>query len=95
MNETTDSIVEQAYEKLKAMSVGYSLKPGERLNEGDLVEIYGAIATACRRFRGWRGGFLVGSPLFEEVMTQALGRPRIKKPLANANLRAYFFLYNL
>ncbi len=68
---------------------------GERLNEGDLVEIYGAIAMACRRFRGWRGGFLVGSPMFEEVMTQALGRPRIKKPLANANLRAYFFLWDL
>ncbi len=68
---------------------------GERLNEGDLVEIYGGMATACRRFRGWRAGFLVGSPLFEEVMTQALGRPRIKKPLANANLRAYFFLWDL
>jgi hypothetical protein len=24
-----------------------------------------------------------------------LGRPRIKKPLANANLRAYFYLYDL
>ncbi len=68
---------------------------GERLHEGDLVQIYGAMATACRRFRGWRAGFLVGSPLFEEVMTQALGRPRIKKPLANANLRAYFFLWDL
>jgi hypothetical protein len=33
--------------------------------------------------------------VFEEVMQQALGRPRIKKPLANANLRAYFFLWDL
>ena len=68
---------------------------GERLDEHDLVDTYGALATACRRFRGWRAGFLVGSPVFEEVMQQALGRPRIKKPLANANLRAYFFLWDL
>jgi 23S rRNA G2445 N2-methylase RlmL len=68
---------------------------GERLNEGDLEAIYGALATACRRFRGWRAGFLVGSPVFEDVFGHAIGRPRIKKPLANANLRAYFFLYDL
>ncbi len=69
---------------------------GERLNEHDLEDIYVALADACRRFsRGWRAGFLVGSPLFEDVMGHALGRPRIKKPLANANLRAYFFLWDL
>lgn len=68
---------------------------GERLSEGDLEDIYGALATACRRFRGWRAGFLVGSPIFEDVLVHALGRPRIKKPLANANLRAYFFLWDL
>ncbi len=68
---------------------------GERLNEHDLGEIYEAMAAACQRFRGWRAGFLVGSPLFEDVMGHALGRPRIKKPLANANLRAYFFLWDL
>lgn len=74
---------------------------GERINEHDLEDIYGAIATACRRFilrdgsRGWRAGFLVGSPLFEDILGQALGRPRIKKPLANANLRAYFLLWDL
>ncbi len=68
---------------------------GERLSEGDLEQTYGALAEACRRFRGWRAGFLVGSPLFEEVFMRVIGRPRIKKPLANANLRAYFFLYDL
>jgi len=68
---------------------------GERLDDNDLGAIYEALATACRRFRGWRAGFLVGSPLFEEVFFHAIGRPRIKKPLANANLRAYFFLYDL
>jgi 23S rRNA G2445 N2-methylase RlmL len=68
---------------------------GERLNEHDLEDIYQALATTCRQFKGWRAGFLVGSPIFEDVMFHAVGRPRIKKPLANANLRAYFFLWDL
>lgn len=68
---------------------------GERLDAYDLGEIYEALATACRRFRGWRAGFLVGSPILEEVFARAIGQPRIKKPLANANLRAYFYLYEL
>lgn len=68
---------------------------GERLDEWDLRELYGALARTCQRFRGWRAGFLVGSPLLEEAFHDVLGRPRIKKPLANANLRAYFYLYEL
>ena len=68
---------------------------GERLDDRDLVEIYEALANACTRFRGWRAGFLVGSPLLEDVFFHIIGRPRIKKPLANANLRAYFYLYEL
>ena len=68
---------------------------GERLDDPDLVATYESVAAACRRFRGWRAGFLVGSPLFEDVLGHVLGRPRIKKPLANANLRAYFLLYEL
>lgn len=73
---------------------------GERLDEHDLEDIYGALAETCRRFREsapgrWRAGFLVGSPVLERVFMQVVGRPRIKKPLANANLRAYFYLYDL
>jgi 23S rRNA G2445 N2-methylase RlmL len=68
---------------------------GERLDEQDLVVVYEALAQTCRRFPGWRAGFLVGNPLLEEVFMSAIGRPRIKKPLANANLRAYFYLYEL
>jgi putative N6-adenine-specific DNA methylase len=68
---------------------------GERLDDHDLGSLYEILAAACRRFRGWRAGFLVGSPIFEEVFFHAIGRPRIKKPLANANLRAYFLLYDL
>jgi 23S rRNA G2445 N2-methylase RlmL len=68
---------------------------GERLDDQDLEEIYGALAETCARFRGWRAGFLVGSPILEDMFFRVLGHPRIKKPLANANLRAYFYLYEL
>lgn len=68
---------------------------GERLDEHDLEAIYGALARTCQRFAGWRAGFLVANPLLERVFAGAVGRPRIKKPLANANLRAYFYLYEL
>ena len=68
---------------------------GERLDEQDVRETYRLLAETCRRFKGWRAGFLVGNPLLEEMFFHVLGRPRIKKPLANANLRAYFYLYEL
>jgi 23S rRNA G2445 N2-methylase RlmL len=68
---------------------------GERLDDRELEGLYAAIATTCRRFSGWRAGFLVGNPLLERAFMPVLGRPRIKKPLANANLRAYFYLYEL
>jgi putative N6-adenine-specific DNA methylase len=68
---------------------------GERLDEHDLRELYGALGNTLRGFAGWRAGFLVGTPLFEEVLYPIIGEPRIKKPLANANLRAYFYLYEL
>jgi 23S rRNA G2445 N2-methylase RlmL len=69
---------------------------GERLgSDAELADLYEAIAATCRRFAGWRAGFLAGSPLLERALGPAIGRPRIKKPLANANLRAYFLLYDL
>lgn len=73
---------------------------GERLSPDDLEDIYVALAETCVRFRDsapgtWRAGFLVGSPLLERVFEDLVGRPRIKKPLANANLRAYFYLFEL
>lgn len=68
---------------------------GERLDDQDLHELYSMLAETCQRFRGWRAGFIIGNPIFEEVFEPIFGRPRMKKPLANANLRAYFFLYEL
>ena len=71
---------------------------GERLAAAEsaaLADLYAAMAETCKRFRGWRAAFLVGNPLLEEEFMRILGRPRIKKPIANANLRAYFYLYDL
>jgi len=68
---------------------------GERLDDQDLEVLYRVVAETCRRFKGWRAAFLVGNPLLEREFMRYLGRPRIKKPLANANLRAYFYLYDL
>ena len=68
---------------------------GERLDMHELEPIYASLAESMRRFRGWRAAFLVGNPVLERVFEQIVGRPRIKKPLANANLRAYFYLYEL
>ncbi|MEP6864430.1 MAG: hypothetical protein ABJE66_27660 [Deltaproteobacteria bacterium] len=68
---------------------------GERLADQDLEVLYRVVAETCRRFTGWRACFLVGNPLLEREFMRYLGRPRIKKPLANANLRAYFYLYDL
>ncbi len=68
---------------------------GERLAEQDLAVLYRVMAETCVRFRGWRAAFLVGNPILEQEFMRVLGKPRIKKPLANANLRAYFYMYDL
>ena len=68
---------------------------GERLAEQDLAVLYRVMAETCKRFRGWRAAFLVGNPILEQEFMRVLGKPRIKKPLANANLRAYFYMYDL
>ncbi len=68
---------------------------GERLDGADAAALrrcYGELGEACRRFRGWRAGFLVANEDFERAFG---GRPTIKKPLSNGNLRGYFFGYDL
>jgi 23S rRNA G2445 N2-methylase RlmL len=88
-------VADVAREKGRAATTGVILANppyGERLDVG---ELYDATAAACARFTGWRAGFLVANPDFEHIVGRRLGRPRIKKPLANANLRAYFYLWDL
>jgi DNA-binding GntR family transcriptional regulator len=43
-----DSVVDRVYEQLKAMSVSFELKPGERLNEGKLAKRLGVSRTPLR-----------------------------------------------
>jgi putative N6-adenine-specific DNA methylase len=62
---------------------------GERLDPGDLRLLYGMMADTLSHFRGWRAGFLVGSPEFEQIF----GRAKIKQPLSNGQIRSYFYLY--
>ncbi|MDX2089347.1 MAG: hypothetical protein SFX73_15950 [Kofleriaceae bacterium] len=97
-NLRPQTIADIARERGKEGSTGLILcNPpyGERLDEHDLRDLYGALAHTCKRFTGWRAGFIVSNPLLEETFFGIIGQPRIKKPLANANLRAYFYLYEL
>ena len=69
---------------------------GERLSapEDDLlIALYGALGRALQDFRGWRAGVLAAHPGFERAF--GLGRPAMRKPLANAQIRTYFYLYEL
>ncbi len=68
---------------------------GERLDVVDLRLLYGDLADwLCTLGPGWRAGFIVDNPDFEPAMGRVLrADPRIKKPLANGNLRSYFYLY--
>jgi 23S rRNA G2445 N2-methylase RlmL len=65
---------------------------GERIGDPDLSRLYRELGQWCRRFRGWRAGFLVVNREFEEAFGQ---EPRIRKPLSNGPLRGYFLLYDL
>lgn len=43
-----ESIVDQVYEQLKDLTVGYGIKPGERLNEGAIARSLGVSRTPLR-----------------------------------------------
>jgi 23S rRNA G2445 N2-methylase RlmL len=65
---------------------------GERLPRRETADLYRNLRSWCLQFRGWRAGFLVANPDFQEAFG---GRPRIRKPLRNGPLRGYFYLYDL
>ena len=64
MDTPSDSFVDRAYERLKRMAIGYHLKPGERLNEGELAKQLGVSRTPLREAlnRLAMEGFLRFSP---------------------------------
>lgn len=64
---------------------------GERLRGGE-EELYDDLGHWCESFPGYRAAFLMANPEFEEIFG---GVPRIRKPIKNGNLRAYFCLYDL
>jgi DNA-binding GntR family transcriptional regulator len=45
---SSDSVVDRVYGQLKAMTVSYGFKPGERLNEGDIAKRLGVSRTPLR-----------------------------------------------
>jgi 23S rRNA G2445 N2-methylase RlmL len=65
---------------------------GERIDPGEVVQLYRDLGGWCRQFHGWRAAFLVANADFESAFG---GRPRIRKPLRNGPLRGYFYLYDL
>lgn len=48
MDDTPDSIVDRVYEELKAMTVAYGFRPGERINEGRIATRLGVSRTPLR-----------------------------------------------
>jgi len=64
---------------------------GERLQGGEL-ELYDDMGQWCESFPGYRAAFLMANAEFEETFG---GSPRIRKPISNGSLRAYFCLYDL
>jgi len=68
---------------------------GERLSASDddaLLALYADLARAFRTFKGWRAAILVAHPMFEDTFGR---RPVMKKPLANAQLKTYLYVYEL
>lgn len=65
---------------------------GHRLPERDLIDLYRDLRDWCDQFHGWHAGFLVANREFEHAFGR---RPRIRKPLDNGSLHAYFYLYEL
>lgn len=65
---------------------------GERMGPEKIFQFYKDLGRWCRRFQGWRAAFLVANRDFERAFGR---RARIKKPLNNASLRGYFYLYDL
>jgi 23S rRNA G2445 N2-methylase RlmL len=65
---------------------------GHRLDDPDVLDLYRDLGDWCDQFHGWRAGFLVANLEFERAFGR---RARVRKPLDNGSLPAYFHLYEL
>jgi len=82
----------------------YGARLGGNLQE--LRRLYQDLGEWCAQFPGFRAGFIVGEPesdsekregpsLVHTFQQNFGGRPRVKKPMKNGPLNAYFLLYDL
>jgi 23S rRNA G2445 N2-methylase RlmL len=70
----------------------YGHRLGDDRDDDRVLDLYRDLGEWCDQFRGWRAAFLVANRGFE----QAFGRrARVRKPLDNGALPAYFHLYEL
>jgi 23S rRNA G2445 N2-methylase RlmL len=65
---------------------------GHRLDDDRVLDLYRDLGEWCDQFHGWRAGFLVANRDFERAFGR---RARIRKPIDNGGLPAYFHLYEL
>ena len=93
---TAERIARIAREHGRAGQTGVILSNppyGSRLEKtSDVVSLYRDLGAWCQQFPGWRAGFLVANRDFDRAFG---GRPRIVKPLPNANQPARFYLYDI
>ncbi len=93
---TAERIARIARERGRAGQGGVILSNppyGSRLEKAsDVVSLYRELGAWCRQFPGWRAAFLVANRDFDGAFG---GRPRIVKPLPNANQPARFYLYDI
>jgi len=43
------SIADRVYDQVRSMAIGYAIKPGERLNEGELARQLASAGRRCAR----------------------------------------------
>lgn len=65
---------------------------GKRLDDPRIRDLYRGLSRWCSEFVGWRAGFLVANPGWEEWFGR---RARVRKALKNGPVAAYFYLYDL
>lgn len=71
---------------------GHRLERGQDDDDQRVLDLYRDLGDWCDQFHGWRAAFLVANRDFERAFGR---RARVRKPLDNGALPAYFHLYEL